>query len=608
MGLFVSAVLITFGATGISDSFLAACGMVLPTTLFAYNVVNEVAQLVSILQWPALGIFLLTFPTGRFAPRWSWLLIGLWITNYLAFVLSPPLLVTFTSVAVTYSSVVVVQIYRYRWNYDTTQRLQTKWLIFGLSVGIALVILTTAAPTVFPVLANPSSPFLNIFNTLDAAAIFVSIAVAVAIALLRYRLYDIDLLINRTLVYGALTACVVGLYVLIVGYLGAALRVGSHPVISLVAAGVVAVLFQPLRDRLQRGANRLMFGDRDTPYAVLARLDGRLAEALPAEIALNTIVATVATALKLPYAAITLLASDTPDTRGGADERTKTSPPHELAGRVAAEHGSPAHIALRLPLVYGAETVGVLYLAPRVGESSFTTADARLLKDLAAHAGVVAHAVLLTADLRAARERLVSSREEERRRLRRDLHDGLGPQLASFILTLTAAREYLTRDAVAADTLLADLANHVEGAITDVRRLIYELRPPSLDDLGLAGALRDQASRYARGGFDVWVDAPPALAPLPAAVEVAAYRVCLEALTNVVRHAHAHRCVITLSQGEGLRVEVSDDGIGVAPGTTMGVGLQSMRERAEELGGTCVIEPGTGGGTLVRVYFPLTEA
>ena len=193
--------------------------------------------------------------------------------------------------------------------------------------------------------------------------------------------------------------------------------------------------------------------------------------------------------------------------------------------------------------------------------------------------------------------------------MRRDLHDGLGPQLASLILTLTAAREYLTSDPAAAETLLADLTTHVQSAITDIRRLVYELRPPALDDLGLVGALRDQASRYAHGGLTVLVEAPARLGPLSAAVEVAAYRVCLEALTNVVRHAQARQCVITVRQGSAarpeLQIEVSDDGVGIAPDATMGVGLRSMRERAEELGGTCMVEPAPGGGTCVRLTWPV---
>jgi signal transduction histidine kinase len=608
--LFVSLVLITYAPISITFgaaaniTFGAAHPIHVPQVLaLSGPVISVLGIAVTFLFWPVLTVFLLTFPTGRFAPRWSALFVLLPVLAGVLFFVRAPFGIISPILFAQVACPAIIQVYRYARRYRPIQRQQTKWVVGSFAfVSLPMMFVYQVAPVLWPALNTPGSAYRLAYIAILMVS-FMPISLGIGIAILRYRLYDIDVIINRTLVYGALTVCVIGIYVLIVGYLGVVLRVGANPVISLVAAAVVAVLFQPLRERLQRGVNRLMYGDRETPYVVLARLDGRLAEALPAETALNTIVATVAAALKLPYAAITLAppgASDTSGTSSGVGER------------VAAEHGTPASIALRLPLVYGAERVGDLFLAARVGETSFAPADERLLKDLALHAGVVAHAVRLTADLQAARERLVTAREEERRRLRRDLHDGLGPQLASLTLTLTAAREYLTSDPVAAGTLLADLTTHVQSAITDVRRLVYELRPPALDDLGLVDALRDQASRYAHGGLTVLVDAPARLGPLSAAVEVAAYRVCLEALTNVVRHAQARQCVITVRQGSAaqpeLQIEVSDDGVGIAPDATMGVGLRSMRERAEELGGTCMIEPAAGGGTCVRLTWPVPVA
>ena len=251
--------------------------------------------------------------------------------------------------------------------------------------------------------------------------------------------------------------------------------------------------------------------------------------------------------------------------------------------------------------------VGHLVLASRSGEAQLTRADRQLLEDMARHAGVIVHAVHLTADLRRSRERLVLAREEERRRLRRDLHDGLGPTLAGLTLTLAAAREYLPRDPTATDTLLQELAKQVQGAVTDIRRLVYELRPPTLDDLGLIGALRDQAARYAHGGLQIAVEAPDALDPLPAAVEVAAYRIGMEALTNVVRHAHAHICTLTVQRDSNLVLTISDDGCGLPVAPVLGIGVRSMRERAEELGGSCTIEARPEGGTLVVACLPLME-
>ena len=419
--------------------------------------------------------------------------------------------------------------------------------------------------------------------------LLVSIPAAIGTSVLKYRLYDIDVVINRTLVYGALSACIVAFYALTIGALGAAFRAQGNLAISLVATGVVAVLFQPLRERLQRGVNRLMYGERDDPYAVLARLGRRLEATLTPDTVLPTIVQTVREALKLPYVAISLATDPASD------------PP------VVATASTPIREPLRLPLVYQHEPVGALLLAPRGVGEPFSPADRRLLDDLARQAGVAVHAVRLTADLQHSRERLVTTREEERRRLRRDLHDGLGPALASMTLQTEAARDLSTTDLTRADALLADLAAQLQAATADIRRLVYDLRPPALDELGLVGALRAQAARHELGRTRIELLTPAALPPLPAAVEVAAYRIAQEALTNVLRHAAADRCSVTLSYDERaalLTLEVTDDGCGRPPETRAGVGLMSMRERAEELGGACIVDTLPAGGTRVRATLP----
>ena len=419
--------------------------------------------------------------------------------------------------------------------------------------------------------------------------LLVSIPAAIGTAVLKYRLYDIDVVINRTLVYAALSACIVAFYALTVGALGAAFRAQGSLAISLVATGVVALLFQPLRQRLQRGVNRLMYGERDEPYAVLARLGRRLEATLTPDTVLPTIVQTLREALKLPYAAISLATDPAPDQPA------------------VASAGTPTRETLRLPLVYQHEPVGELLLAPRGPGEPFSPADRRLLDDLARQAGVAVHAVRLTADLQRSRERLVTAREEERRRLRRDLHDGLGPALASMTLQTEAARDFYATDAARGDALLADLTTQLQAATADIRRLVYDLRPPALDELGLVGALRAQAARHEVGRTHIKVVVPDALPALPAAVEVAAYRIAQEALTNVLRHAAARTCVVTLSYDEQaalLTVEVTDDGCGLPSDRRAGVGLTSMRERAEELGGSCTVEALPDGGTRVRATLP----
>jgi two-component system, NarL family, sensor kinase len=400
------------------------------------------------------------------------------------------------------------------------------------------------------------------FQPIQGALVTVLFATAVAVAVLRYGLYEVDLVVDRTLVYGgsalALGAVYVGLVVTI-GEIG-----------SVLAAVVVALAFAPLRDRLQRAVDRWLFGDRGDPYAVIASLGN----SLDATDVLPTLADTVARTLKLPYVAIA------------------------LGRETAASRGELRGDPLVLPLAYGGAEIGTLTLGPRSPADAFTAAERRLFADIARQVGVAAHAVRLTEDLQRSREQLVTAREEERRRLRRDLHDGLGPTLAGVALQLETARRM---PAAAADAMLARVVAETQGAIAEVRRLVYDLRPPALDELGLVPALLQQAERFP--GLAVSVDADP-IERLPAAVEVAAYRIATEALTNVSRHANATSATIRLSLNGSLEVEVADDGRGMPDGWSPGVGVSSIRERAAELGGTCVVGPAPGGGTLVLARLP----
>jgi signal transduction histidine kinase len=413
--------------------------------------------------------------------------------------------------------------------------------------------------------------------------------------------------INRTLVYGGLTAIVIGIYILVVGYLGALFRTSNNLLVSLLATGLVAVLFHPMRERLQRGVNRLLYGQRDEPYQVVSRLGQRMEATLAPDAVLPTIVETVAQALKLPHAAILLQ----------QDGRSVT----------AASYGKASGELLRLPLSYQSERIGELALAPRGPGESFTPADRALLSDLARQVGVAAHAVQLTTDLQRltgelqqSRTQIVTAREEERRRLRRDLHDGLGPTLAALALAASNISDLIPTDPQAAQALANALQNDIRATVGDIRRLVYELRPPSLDELGLVGAIRERAAYFSSihqdgDGSDsaaarllVQVKVPEHLPPLSAAVEVAAYRIVQEALTNVTRHAHARTCIVRLGfTGAELEVEILDDGIGLPPEYQAGVGLLSMRERAAELGGSCVIKKRDATGTRVYARLPIAK-
>lgn len=581
MALFVALFLVLFGLTTASD--VQTQVETLPPMLGGLD------RLLRFLSFVLLPLFFYLFPDGRFVPRWTRWLALLWIAWRVLLMVFPagPFGVLMPVLWPTFLlSWIGAQVYRYRRVSGQTQRQQTKWVVLGIVLALGG---TTLVRSLRPLLALPNS-LLDWTMTAGIGLLLFLIPLSIAVAVLRHRLYDIDILINRTLVYGTLTAAIVGAYILVVGGLGTLLgQRGTgqgNLALSLLATGVVAVLFQPVRERLQRAVNRLMFGERDDPYAVLASLDQRLEATIAPDAALPTVVETVARTLKLPYVAIALH--------------------HGHSPTVVAAYGTSMAPALRLPLVYQHDTVGELVLAERAPGEPFNAADRRVLDAIARHAGVVAYAVRLTAELQRARERLVTAREEERRRLRRDLHDGLGPQLASLTLTVGAARELLTSDLAAADALLGELEQHTNAAIVDVRRVIYALRPPALDDLGLVAALREQGAQHARHGLQVTVEASDQLPALSAAVEVAAYHIAQEALHNVVRHAAARSCVIRIQvDGKLLVVEIEDDGRGLPPAYRPGVGLHAMRERAAELGGDWTIEAPASGGTRVRARLPI---
>jgi two-component system, NarL family, sensor kinase len=262
------------------------------------------------------------------------------------------------------------------------------------------------------------------------------------------------------------------------------------------------------------------------------------------------------------------------------------------------------------PLLHEGRSVGRLVASPRTADDELSTTDRRLLADVAGHAAVAAHAVLLARDIRRSRTRVLAAREEERRRIRRDLHDGLGPTLAAVVLGLETARRRCDVSPQQAGALIERLASDVQDTIGDIRRLVHDLRPPILDQLGLADAIRADARRFetdcaaTREPLSISVDAPSASPPLPAAVEVATYRIAGEAMTNVVRHAAAHHCVVRLIFDDGVELEIRDDGRGLPVDAAAGVGMLSMSERAADVGGRCQVDSPAGGGTRVLARLP----
>ncbi len=464
-------------------------------------------------------------------------------------------------------------IVRYRRS-DGDERQQLRWVAISLGLAVPLFIVGALLWGVVPGA-----------EVLPALA-FLALPTGIAVAVLRYRLYEIDLVVNRALVYGAMTVGVIGSYVAIVGLIGATLSPRGDLLVSLVVTGVVAVCFQPLRERVQRFVNRRMYGERDDPYTAIAGLGRTLASSLHLDAVLPTVVETIGRTLALQYVGVALAADGAPQD-GGA----------------AAEYGTPAPEILSFPLVHQGIGVGELRLAPRPGER-LRERDHRLIVDLAPQVAAAVYAVRLSQELQLARQRIVQLREEERRRIRRDLHDGLGPALAGLTFTLEAVRNLADSDLQRADDLLVSATEQVRTMIGDVRRLIYGLRPPTLDQLGLAASLRGLAAQESSPGTSVTFDAPSSIPPLSAAVEVAAYWIAQEALTNVKRHAQARTCNVRVAvEAIALHLEIADDGEGLTSRST-GIGLHTMKERAAEVGGTCEIGTRAGGGTLVTASLP----
>jgi two-component system NarL family sensor kinase len=463
----------------------------------------------------------------------------------------------------------------------------------GLAVAGVIVVVGNLLGGI-PWLIWPNNPMTQELSIIATDITLVSIVIATGVAILRYRLWDIHILVNRALVYGSLTTLIVGLYVVIVGGLGDLLKTGGSLPVSLLGTGIVAVSFQPLRERLQRSVNRLMYGERDDPYAVLGRLSKRLEVVVASQSVLPTIVETVADAFKLPYAAVALKEG----------EQFIIAAEYTRSSTFARATDGGREI---LPLVYQLETIGQMILAPRALGEAFSQSDRRLLETIARQAGVAAYNVRLTQDLQRSRERLVTTREEERRRLRRDLHDGLGPVLAAMSFKLDAVHNLADRDAGAVKKMSTELKAQMQDVLADIRRIAYDLRPPALDELGLVGALKAYIDSYTQAqGLHITLETPE-VPTLPAAVEVAAYRITLEAITNVSRHAEARNCRVRLSLPGDLCVEVIDDGHGLPNRVRPGVGLTSMRERAEELGGTCRAVALAQGGTGVIARLPLSS-
>jgi two-component system NarL family sensor kinase len=407
------------------------------------------------------------------------------------------------------------------------------------------------------------------------------IPIAVTVAIVRQELLDIRLVVARLLAWVMLLLAVIVGYAALVALIDRFTTVGVRW--SAVITVLLVILAVPLLPRLQRLVDGAIYGDRGDPARVVSRLGEQLATP---DAGLQGIVTTIRTALRLPYLAI------------------------ERDGKVLVRDGKPPDRVHSWPLTRGGKSEGELTIGLRTGERELAAADRRALAMLADPVAVAVHSTVVSEELQASRERIVAAREEERRRLRRELHDGLGPTLTGIAFTADAAANTVNADPEQSQQLLTTLRRDTRVALADVRRLVDNLRPPALDELGLIGALQqraDQLSWRADGAsIQVRLDVPEEVPALPAAVEVATYRIATEALTNVVRHSKATGALVKLRCDGRLDLSITDDG---SPNGAWapGVGLHAMRERTAELGGSFQAGPTASGGRVVA-SFPLSTS
>ncbi len=464
------------------------------------------------------------------------------------------------------------------------QREQLKWFAYAAAILVVTVIATSPmfhAPQVLSTLAFPLLP------------------IASAVAILKYRLYDIDVVINKTVVFAALAAFVTAIYLGVVVGIGALIgTTGNNVVLSIIATAIVALVFQPLRARARRFADRLVYGKRATPYEVLAEFSDRMSETYATDDVLPRMAEILRDGTGAEVASVWL--------RIGGELRPAASTGGDEVGAVRLTGDA-------LPEIFGEHAVEVRHQAELLGALSvrmpasdpMNPARDRLVRDLAAQAGLVLRNVKLIEDLRASRQRLVAAQDQERRRIERNIHDGAQQQLVALSVKLRLAEQLAGRDPQRTGAMLGELQSETTEALENLRDLARGIYPPLLADQGLAAALEAQARKSA---VPTMVE-PDGVGRYAPEIEATVYFCALEALQNVAKYAEASAATVRLRAEDGaLHFEVADDGRGFDPASTgYGTGLQGMADRLDAVGGSLHVESSEGGGTTITGRVPLGD-
>ena len=573
------------------------------------------SQIAWIVLFSGLLVLLpLWFPDGRLlSRRWS-IVIGLATINVLLVVLAsldpmatdplpnpvgvqalagmtnllgtPPFIILLLG---TYALAISSLVVRYRRGREQ-ERQQIKWLLVGVVLLLAVIVIQL----LIPALQNsPLIPFAAAF-----------LPVAIGIGVLRYRLYDIDLIINKALVYGGLAAVITAVYILVVINVGALVGGSQRLWLSLVTTAVIALAFQPLRDRAQRLANRLVYGKRATPYEALSQFSEHLSETFSHEDILDRMARILAQGTGAERAEVWVRA-------GQRLVLASASPqaPEPLAPLLMQNGALPdMHRDTVVPVSHGGELLGALAVDKKRGET-MNIVEQKLVADLAGQAGLVLKNVGLNRellarldDLRTSRQRLVTAQDEERRRIERDLHDGAQQHLVALKIKVGLA-ESVAEPESKTRPILAQLKRDADEAIDNLRELARGIYPPLLASDGLGAALQAPARRFAVP-VELQIDE---VARQPREVEGAIYFCCLEALQNVAKYAQASRIKVRVwTQDSTLAFAVEDDGKGFEPATVVqSSGLQNMRDRLEALGGSLEVTSAPGQGTTIEGRVPV---
>jgi signal transduction histidine kinase len=481
------------------------------------------------------------------------------------------------------------------------ERSQLRWFAYTAAASLGLLVLAFGLPG--PGTGGPS----DWAWAAGSGSLLVIVPATIGLAVMRYGLYDIDVFISRTLVYGSLAVFITAVYVSIAVGIGSLVGSGGKPnlALSILATAIVAIGFQPVRERLQRVANRLVYGQRATPYEVLSEFSGRVAETYAADEVLPRMARVLQEGTGADSATVWL--------RGNSELRPAATYPGDprLHKALAMSNGT-------LPALPGAtravevrhqgELLGALSVSKRRGEA-LTPIEQKLVDDLAHQAGLVLKNVGLSADLqarlddlRASRQRLVSAQDVERRRLERNLHDGAQQHLVALKVKLGLAEMLLGRDPAKAAATLEQLKGDADEALETLRDLARGIYPPLLADKGLVVALESQARKAT---VQVHIDAD-GIGRYPQEIEAALYFCTLEALQNVQKYAAASAVEVRLrADGELIHVDVLDDGRGFdLSAATRGAGLTNMEDRLDALGGNLLLESAPGAGTALHATVP----